>query len=103
MMVKSGLEFFYFEILYAPSEIPANLPGPFSLSWQIALHLAEVTLKGHLGFQKKMILDHFSPSFLNQKWLFQELRFQSTYSSHSRWCWYDVQTNPYPNLIRTLS
>ena len=34
-MVKSGL-FFYFEILCAPSEIPANLPGQFSLS--IYLH-----------------------------------------------------------------
>ena len=30
MMVKSGLDFFYFEILRAPSEIPANLPGQFS-------------------------------------------------------------------------
>ena len=29
-MVKSGLGFFYFEILHAPSEIPANLPGQFS-------------------------------------------------------------------------
>ena len=25
-MVKSGLDFFYFEIHRAPSEIPANLP-----------------------------------------------------------------------------
>ena len=31
MMVKSGLEFFYFEIHRAP----ANLPGQFSLSGQI--------------------------------------------------------------------
>ena len=31
IMVKSGLEFFYFEIPLAPSEIPANLPGYFSL------------------------------------------------------------------------
>ena len=40
MMVKSGLEFFYFEILRAPSEIPANLPGQFSRSGQIFLHWA---------------------------------------------------------------
>ena len=40
MMVKSGLEFFYFEILLAPSEIPANLPGQFSLSRQLFLHWA---------------------------------------------------------------
>ena len=35
MMVESGLEFFYFEISLAPPEIPANLPGQFSLSVQI--------------------------------------------------------------------
>ena len=51
-MVKSGLEFFYFEILSAPSEIPANLPGQFSHSGQIVLHWAVATLKGHVGFQK---------------------------------------------------
>jgi hypothetical protein len=32
MMVKSGLEIFYFEIEQALSEIPANLPGQFRLS-----------------------------------------------------------------------
>ena len=31
MMVKSGLAFFIFEILLAPSELPANLPGQFSV------------------------------------------------------------------------
>ena len=40
MMVKSGLEFFYFEILCAPSEL---------------LLLVQVSLKGHVGFQKKKI------------------------------------------------
>ena len=76
-MVKSGL-FFYFEILRAPSEVPANLPGQFSLSGQIFLHWAAATLKGHVGFQnEKKNLDHFSPSFLSQKWLFQDLRFWS--------------------------
>ena len=40
MILKSGLEFFYFEILLAPSEIPANLPGQLSLSGQTFLHWA---------------------------------------------------------------
>ena len=35
MMVESGLDFFYFEILRDPSEIPANLPGQFSHYGQI--------------------------------------------------------------------
>ena len=52
-MVKSGLEFFYFEIHQAPSEIPANLPGQFSLSGQIFLHWAAATLKGLGEFQNK--------------------------------------------------
>jgi hypothetical protein len=52
MMVKSGL-FFYFEILRAPLEIPANLPGQFSLSGQFFLHWAAATLKWLLGFQNK--------------------------------------------------
>ena len=53
--MKSGLEFFYFEILLAPSEKPANLPGQFSLSRQIFLHWAwaAATLKGLVGFQNK--------------------------------------------------
>ena len=52
-MVKSGVEFFYFEILRAPSEIPANLPGQFSLSQLIFSHLAAATLKGQKGFQNR--------------------------------------------------
>ena len=44
---------FDFEILLAPSEIPANLPGQFSLSGQIFLHWAAATLKGLVGFQNK--------------------------------------------------
>ena len=36
--------FFYFEIPLAPLEIPANLPGQFSLSGQIVLHWAAATL-----------------------------------------------------------
>ena len=49
MMVKSGLEF----ILLAPSELPANLPGQFSLSGQIGLHWAAATLKGLVQFQNQ--------------------------------------------------
>ena len=53
MMVKSGLDFFYFEIYRAPSEIPAKLPGQFSHYGQIFLHWAAATLKGHVGFQRE--------------------------------------------------
>ena len=51
MMVKSGLEKNYFEIPRAPSEIPANQPGQFSLSGKFFLHWAAATLKGHVEFQ----------------------------------------------------
>ena len=44
---------FYFEILLARSELPANLPGQFSLSGQIFFHWAAATLKGLVGFQNK--------------------------------------------------
>ena len=60
MMVKSGLEFFYVEILRAPSEIPVNLPGQLSRPGQIFLHWAAEALKGNVGFQNKTNLDHFS-------------------------------------------
>ena len=53
MMVKSGLVFFYFEMLLAPSDLPANLPGQFSLSGQLFLHWAAATLKGLVEFKKK--------------------------------------------------
>ena len=46
MMVKSGLVFFYFEILLAPSELHANLQGQFSLSGHIFLHWAAVGVLG---------------------------------------------------------
>ena len=58
-MVKSGLIFFYFEIHRAPSEIPANLPGQFSLFGQIILHQAAATLKGQGEFQNKKIYTTF--------------------------------------------
>ena len=51
--LKSGLECFYFEIHRALSEIPANLPGQFSLWGQIFLHWAVATLKGLCEFQSK--------------------------------------------------
>ena len=44
---------FYFEILLVPSELPANLPGQFSLSGQLFLHWAAATLKGLVEFQNK--------------------------------------------------
>ena len=53
MMVKSGLDFLFFLIERAPSEIPANLLGQFSLSWPIFLHWAAATLKGLVQFQNK--------------------------------------------------
>ena len=53
MMVKSGPDFFNFEILLAPSEIPANLLGQFSLFGQIFLHWAAATVKGLVEFQNK--------------------------------------------------
>ena len=52
MMVKSGLVF-YFEILLAPSELPANLPGQLGISGQIFLHWVAVNLKGLGEFQNK--------------------------------------------------
>jgi hypothetical protein len=47
MMVKSGLDFFFFEYF---SEIPTNLLSQFSLSGQIILHWAAETLKGLAEF-----------------------------------------------------
>jgi hypothetical protein len=44
---------FYFEIERAPSEIPAILPGQFSLSGPIFLHWAAAILKWLVQFQNK--------------------------------------------------
>ena len=41
---------FYFKIERAPSEIPANLLGQFSLSEPFFLHWAAVNLKGLVQF-----------------------------------------------------
>ena len=62
MIVKSGLVF-YFEILLAPSELPANLPGQFSLSGQLFLHWAAATLKGLVEFQNKKTRPLFTIKF----------------------------------------
>jgi hypothetical protein len=65
MMVKSGLE--YFEIPRAPSVqkkiCPERLNWPERLAG-ISEGAREIS---------KTILDHFSPSFLSQKLLFQHL------------------------------
>ena len=55
IVVKNGQDFFIIILkTYVPfSEIPANLPGQFSLSGQIFLHWAAATLKGLVGFQNK--------------------------------------------------
>ena len=65
MMVKSCLFFFffYFDILLAPSELPANLPGQFSLSGQLFLHWAAATLKGLVEFQNKKTRPFFTIIF----------------------------------------
>ena len=60
--------FFYFEILLAPSELPANLPGQFSLSGQLFLHWAAATLKR---------------LWINQTWIVSNV--QETYFTHCFW------------------
>ena len=62
MLVKYGLGI-YFEIHPAPSEIPDNLPGQFSLSGLIFLQWAAATLKGLVGFQNKKIYTTFHRHF----------------------------------------
>ena len=49
IMVKSGLEFTYFEIHRAPLEIPAKLQGQFGHSGQIFFHWRAATLKARSG------------------------------------------------------
>jgi hypothetical protein len=61
----------YFEIPRAPSEIPANLPGQFSLSGQIFLHWADATLKGLVEFQSNFLKTTFH-HHCKPKLLFQE-------------------------------
>ena len=75
MMVKSGQVFFYFEILLAPSELPANIPGQFSLSRQLLLHWEAATLKGLVELKKYIYIYHFSSSYLTKKCWFQDQRF----------------------------
>ena len=67
MMVKLDLVF-YFEILLAPSELPANLPGQFSFTGQLFLHWEAATLKGLVEFQNKKTRQLFTIIF-NSKML----------------------------------
>ena len=67
-MMKNGLEFF-FEIHRALSEVPANLLGQFSLSRQIFLHWAAVTLKGLCEFQKKNSRNITDIWFISKMWI----------------------------------
>ena len=53
---------------------------------KITNSVKKIIIFPHEGISKIFFLDHFSPSFLSQKLLLQELRLQSTYSSRSRWC-----------------
>ena len=59
MTMKSGLDFFffYFEILLAHSEIPANLPGQFSPPGQIFLQFYDKNQHGLLN--KNFVLYEF--------------------------------------------
>ena len=68
MMVNNGLEFFYFEIRQAPSEIPANLtcPANSALLGRFILPWAAATLKG-LGEFKKKVLGPFIIIIFKQK------------------------------------
>jgi hypothetical protein len=51
MMVKSGLDFFYFEIEQAPSKIPFYLPGQSSLSGPIFFALGSSSI-----FKPKIVI-----------------------------------------------
>ena len=68
-MSKSGLYILFLNIFQR--YIPANMPVQFTVSEQIHLHLLAAT-EGARSISKYKILDHFSQSFLSQKWLFQE-------------------------------
>ena len=65
-MVKSGLDFFCFEIQQAPSEIATKLPDH---SGQIFLHWAAATLKGLSEFQNKQARKGFRPPSASQIFL----------------------------------
>jgi hypothetical protein len=77
MMVKSGLEktilkfHVPFQVCCCPMQ--KNLPRKVN-------RLAGIS-EGARGISKYFFLNHFSPSFLSQKWSFQDLKFLVTYSS----------------------
>ena len=58
MMMKSGLEFFYFEVLLAPSDLLLPSAKKAAQKGWIGLAGYQVTLKGLVEFQNKK-LDHF--------------------------------------------
>ena len=80
----------FFEIQRWPSEIPANLPGQFSLSGQNVLHWAAATLKAIMEFWTK-IRDHFSPSFFSQKWCQIFVRIFCVLSGTKNLQWFHAQ------------
>jgi hypothetical protein len=68
MMTKSGLEFFILKL----NEPLQSCCCPERLNWPV--RLAGISEGAHSISKKKEDLDHFSSSFLSQKWSFQELR-----------------------------
>ena len=58
--VKLGLEA---SSGWPSGEIPANLPGQFSLSGQIFFALGSSNSEGHRGISKYFFLDHFNHQF----------------------------------------
>ena len=62
MMVKSGLEIFFLKFLHAGDYFPL-----LHKSAQNHRFSHKFTIFRHGGISKKKFLDHFSPSFLGQK------------------------------------
>ena len=70
MMVKSGLQ----KLFWNPSMREDSYFHYWICNFGHFYEVKENSLP-HEGISKSFFLYHFSPSFLNQKWLFQELRF----------------------------
>ena len=86
MMVKSGLEK---NILKSRATLQSCCPArPNWPGWLAGTYL----WRGMWDF-KIIFVDHFSPSYLSQKWSFQDLRFQSTYSGCFKWFWLYIETS----------
>ena len=65
----------FFEIYWAPSEIPAKLPGQFSPNGQIFLDWAAATLKGLSEFPNKKKYRPLLTIISSKKCRFQDSRF----------------------------